>query len=84
MPYDAAIRKIKAAVMDHGAPALGDVALHLRAAAGHLIAAVGILGREVSGRRVRAFFQPNDEPARRKVSRRKKSRRSTNTKARQR
>jgi hypothetical protein len=84
MPYDAALRKFKAAVRDHSSPALSDAASHLRAAAGHLIAAVGVLGRQVSGRRVRAFLLPNDELASRKVSRRKKSRQSTNAKARHR
>lgn len=71
--YDVALRKFKAAVKDQRSPALRDVALHLRSAAGHLIAAVDVLGREVLRRRRLGFFQPNDDPASRKPSRRKKA-----------
>ncbi len=73
--YDVALRKFKAAVKDQRLPALSDVALHLRSAAGHLIAAVDVLGREVLHRRGLAFFQPNDDPASRsrRPPRRKKT-----------
>lgn len=73
--YDIALRKFKAAVKDQRSPVLSDVALHLRSAAGHLIAAVDVLGREVLRRRRLGFFQPNDDPASRsrKPSRRKKA-----------